>query len=148
MEQNEAVGSDPVTHRQITSHRVNTANDKLVIEVLDEPGAGGACHHYRVSGFSTASNPSDPFVARHGEPATYGTLLFQNGPIGEVGVNGITHEALLAIVVDRLECFQKGPFECIENSLALTSLREAIRCLHGRTKRRMEAGTEGTHQGV
>ena len=28
--------------RTITDHKVNPANDKLLIEVVDEPGAGGA----------------------------------------------------------------------------------------------------------
>jgi hypothetical protein len=38
----------------------------------------------------------------------FGQALFQNGPIAEVGVNGVTHEVLLAIVADRLRSFQKG----------------------------------------
>lgn len=137
--------SEPV--RQITSHQVNEANEQLRIDVMDEPGAGGASHHYRITGFDSGSNPSDPFTARHGTAALHSTVLFQNGPIGEVGVNGVTQEALLAIVVDRLEAFQRGRFACDENALALRHLQECIRHLHTRTKRRVKAGTEGTHQG-
>ena len=134
-----------MTSRQINDHVVNPANDQLLIEVKDEPGAGGANHLYVVSGFNTQTNASDPFTKRHGKPAEYATVLFQNGPIAEVGVNGITHEALLAIVADRLRSFQAGPFACRENALALTKLEEAMHWLQQRTLRRMRAGVEGTH---
>lgn len=131
--------------RQLTDHQVNSANGQLKISVLDEPGAGGACHLYSIEGFDTSSNASDPFTARHGGPATVSTVLFQNGPIGEVGVNGVTHEALLAILVDRLRSFQAGPYACRENALALTKLEEAQHWLHTRTRARLARGVEGTH---
>ena len=130
---------------EITSHRVNPANDTLTITAEDAPGSGGANHLYMVRGFNTATNPSCPFVARHGSPAEHATVLFQNGPIAEAGVNGVTHEALLAIVIDRLQAFQKGPFACRENALALTKLEEAQHWLHHRTRARMTRGVEGTH---
>ena len=130
--------------REITSHKVN-ANEALKIEALDEPGSGGANHLYHLTGFNSASNPSDPWTARHGEPAKHSTILFQNGPILEVGVNGVTHEALLAVVIDRLQCFQKGPFACRENALALTKLEEAAHWLNHRTQARVARGVEGTH---
>lgn len=98
--------------RQLHGHKVNPANDNLSIEVLDEPGAGGANHLYNIAGFNTATNPSCPFVARYGKPAEHSTVLFQNGPIAKVGVNGVTHEALLAILIDRLRSFQAGPYAC------------------------------------
>jgi hypothetical protein len=131
--------------REITSHKVNPANDKLRIQVTDEPGAGGANHLYMIEGFDTASNASDPFVERHGAPAKHTTILFQNGPINESGVNGITQEVLLAIVIDRLQAFQRGPFACRENALALTKLEEAQHWLFSRTLARMQRGVEGTH---
>lgn len=42
--------------RQITDHIINPCNDKLRISVTDEPGAGGANHHYLIEGFDTATN--------------------------------------------------------------------------------------------
>jgi hypothetical protein len=132
--------------RELHGHKVNPANDTLTIKVLDEPGAGGACHLYSVRGFDTANNPSDPFIARFGKPADHTTILFQNGPINEVGVNGVTHEALLEIVADRLRAFQAGPYACRENALALTKLEEAQHWLQSRTKGRMARGVEGTHE--
>ncbi len=131
--------------RQLTDHIVNPANDKITITVLDEPGSGGANHLYQIAGFDSASNLSDPWVLRHGEAATHSTILFQNGPIPEVGVNGLTHEALLAIVADRLRSFQKGPFACKANACALTHIEEAQHWLQQRTLERMRRGVEGTH---
>jgi hypothetical protein len=131
--------------RTIDDHKVNPANDTLTIMAEDEPGSGGANHLYRVTGFNTASNASDPFTARHGQPAEHATVLFQNGPIAEVGVNGVTHEVLLTIVADRLRSFQKGPFSCKANACALTHIEEALHWLQQRTIERMRRGVEGTH---
>jgi hypothetical protein len=132
--------------REITSHRVNPANDTLTITVLDEPGSGGACHHYTIGGFDTTTNPSDPFMEAYGGPATHSTVLFQNGPPAEVGVNGVTHEALLAILIDRLEGFQRGAFANDYNAAALAHLQSAQGCLLDRTRERMARGVEGTHK--
>jgi hypothetical protein len=116
--------------REITSHIVNPVNDKLSIRVIDQPGAGGANHEYRIVTIDQMNN-------RHWH------LSFQNGAIAEFGVNGITQEALLAIVADRLESFQNGPFACRENEVALEKVQEAMEALQSRTKARMERGVEG-----
>lgn len=132
--------------RELTSHKVNPANDVLDIEVLDDPGAGGANHLYQINGFNTASNPSCPFTARYGKPSDHATILFQNGPIAESGVNGVTQEVLIAICIDRLECFEAGPFANEHNQRALVHLRDAQEELLSRTRERMARGVEGTHQ--
>jgi len=72
-------------------------------------------------------------------------ISFQNGPINEAGVNGLTHEALLAVVADRLRCFQSSKFACKENACALTHVEEAMHWLQQRTIARMRRGVEGTH---
>lgn len=118
--------------RQLTEHRVNPANDQLTITVMDEPGSGGANHEYQIT--RAADDGAAPCV-----------LSFQNGPIAEVGVNGITHEALLAVLCDRLRGFQKGPYSSRHNALALTALEEAQNWLNRRTLERMARGVEGTH---
>jgi hypothetical protein len=132
-------------NRQLTSHKVNGCNDGITIEVLDEPGAGGANHLYSITGFNTQTNASCPFVARYGKPSDHATILFQNGPIPEKGTNGITHENLLAILEDRLKGFQSGPFACEENAVALFHIQEAQRILKLRTEKRIARGVEGTH---
>jgi len=134
--------------REITDHIINPANDKLRIEVCDEPGAGGANHLYRITGFNPDSNPSEG-IGLHHEPENDEArifILFQNGPIAEVGVNGVTQEVLLAIVIDRLRSFQAGPFSCRENAIALTKCEEALHWLQQRTIQRMRRGVEGTNQ--
>lgn len=133
--------------RTLDEHKINPGNDKLTITVLDEQGHGGANHLYQIAGFNTASNASDPFVARHGRPAEHATVLFQNGPIDVDGngLNGVTHEALLAVLCDRLRGFQKGPYACKANACALTHLEEALHWLQQRTIERMRRGVEGTH---
>lgn len=128
--------------RTIEDHKVNPANDILEITVEDEPGAGGAQHRYVVSGFNSEGNPSKFLVDA---PADKVVILFQNGPIPEAGVNGVTHEVLLAIVADRLRSFQKGPYACKANACALTHIEEAQHWLQQRTIERMRRGVEGTH---
>lgn len=118
--------------REIATHKVNGLNESIKIEVVDEPGAGGASHHYRVS---WPHNPTG---------VTGIGIYFQNGPIQENGVNGVSQEALLAIVKDRLESFQKGAFACDENQQALNAINHAIEKLHSRTQNRVARGVEGT----
>lgn len=117
--------------RTITDHIVNPANDRIAINVVDEPGAGGANHEYDV----VVDNGTTGFTVR---------ISFQNGPIAENGVNGLTQEVLLAIVADRLRSFQAGKFSCRENALALTKIEEAQHWLQSRTRSRMQRGVEGT----
>jgi hypothetical protein len=127
--------------REITTHRVNPANDTLTILVTDERGSGGANHRYTITGFDPRRNPLGVPELMNGA-----CILFQNGPIAEAGVNGITHEALIAILMDRLHGFQTGPFACEANAIALAKLAEAAHALNSRTRERMERGVEGTHQ--
>ncbi len=46
-----------------------------------------------------------------------GQVDFQEGAIKEHGVNGVTNEDLIAMVVTRLEHFQNSDFRCRENYL-------------------------------
>lgn len=123
--------------RELTGHRVNPANDRLTVVALDGPGAGGASHEYSIGGYTQP----------HENGVIGDTLIrFQNGPIATAGVNGVTHEALLAIVIDRLEAFQGGPFANEYNAAALAHLQSAQSCLLDRTRERMARGVEGTHE--
>lgn len=114
--------------RTIDTHKVNVVNEAIELDVLDGPGSGGASHLYRVK----VANKTT-------------IIAFQNGPIAEAGVNGLTQEVLLAIVVDRLESFQRGPFKCKDNEDALQMIKGGMTCLKKRTLRRLEQGVEGTH---
>ena len=104
--------------------------------VLDEPGAGGAHHEYKVVGLDHAKDGA--------EHTAYAQIKFQKGPVAENGVNGIFMEDLLQICRHRLQCFQAGNFACRENELALTKIEEALHWLDHRTKDRQARGVEGT----
>lgn len=133
--------------REIQTHKVNEANSLLTIRAVDGPGPGGASHAYIIGGIGNyMSNPSaqigyDEWKKAEGTSCAF---VFQNGAIGEKGVNGVTHEALLAVLTDRLAAFQTGPYSCKENAEALHHLLVAATWLNARTKRRTEAGVEGT----
>lgn len=133
--------------REITDHIVSGDQSvQLKIEVTDEPGQGGANHRYEISGFDTDQNASASDLRGYRSRYTRELVIFQNGPIKEFGVNGITGEALMAIQIDRLRSFQAGPYACRENAVALTHMEEALMWLQRRTVARIKRGVEGTHQ--
>ena len=117
-----------------------SVNPVLNIHVLDEPGVGGAHHEYEV--YIDETKVPMPEGGLRGFVAK---VHFQTGAIAEAGINGCTNEALLAIVVDRLECFSKGPFPSRETSIALTKCQEALHWLTHRTRERELRGVEGLH---
>ena len=128
--------------REINTHKVNGLNEAIHIQVLDEPGQGNACHVYQIELVPTdlpGVQPQRGIIAN-----CY--ILFQNGPIAEAGVNGVSNEALLAIVRDRLECFQSGAYACKENAEALAGVLHAMEQLRQRTEGRLARGVEGTNQ--
>lgn len=78
-------------------------------------------------------------------PVSIQTIHFQEGPIKENGVNGVANEDLIAMVICRLEHFQKSEFSCRENAVAITKLEEALLWLRKRTMGRVKRGVEGTN---
>lgn len=135
--------------RTIIDHKTNGLNEAITI-TADGPGSGGASHCYTL--FIPDSVPTKPGVTVHH------VLSFQNGPIqSPADFNGITNEALLAVVIDRMRGFQfqrkdDGPFDesrrglyaCKENACALTHMEEALMWLQKRTLDRVKRGVEGT----
>jgi hypothetical protein len=71
-------------------------------------------------------------------------IHFQEGPIKECGVNGVCNEDLIAMVICRLEHFQKSEYACRDNAVAITKLEEALLWLRKRTIGREHRGVEGT----
>lgn len=76
--------------------------DRLKITVLDEPGSGGPTHQhsclYEIKGMDGAPNPAWDGLNQHKI-----TLTMQCGPVSDgKPPNGLTEEALLAIVEDRM----------------------------------------------
>lgn len=115
--------------RSITIHHGSELNAKLDI-TADEKGEGGASHRYAITPENTVG-------------VNLAEIKFQEGAMREVGFNGVSDEALLSIVIDRLRGFQSGPFSCRENALALTKLEESLHWLNARTRDRMSRGVQG-----
>ena len=80
--------------RTVETHKVNGCNDAITINVMDEPGSGGANHHYMATLPDWTRGPDGA------NPKGVWDIQFQNGPIAEVGANGLTQEALLAVIID------------------------------------------------
>lgn len=122
--------------RKLTSHIVEGQPyyAQPEVKVADNKGTAGANHKYIISHYN-------------GERSVQNTLIdFQDGPIKEVGINGISNECLLAILLDRLEGFQSSAYSCHENQMALEKGQEMMMWLLQRTRLRMQRGVEGTHQ--
>jgi hypothetical protein len=144
--------------RTLTDHIVSAdlPQSQLTISVLDEPGQGGANHEYRIAAryqkgekLPRRGRIDDQTVAIAPDGSSEITLeriLFQNGPIKEFGLNGITQEVLLTIVIDRLRSFQAGPFASDYNKQALFHAEVCLQWLQKRTRERLERGVEGTNQ--
>lgn len=121
----------------LTDHIVpgDIPQNQLSITVMDEPGQGGACHQYLIEARNERTSMANSW-----------RIDFQNGPIKEYGLNGVTQEALLAIVIDRLRSFQAGPFSSADNADALRYCVYALKHLQKRTVDRIARGVEGTNQ--
>ncbi len=108
------------------------------VNVTDDKGPGNANHEYNISSVQ-------PLPGENVGGCILTNISFQNGPIKEVGVNGIHNEDLIAIVIDRMRGFQSGDYACRDNALALTKLEEALMWLRNRTNEREARGVEGTN---
>lgn len=130
----ETAQAQPAYQIHLHDHQINDFNCTFVtVNRYDERAEFGAHHEYAIYvGDQTSTAP--PTVV----------LKFQKGPVKEHGVNGITDEALLAIVLDRLRGFQTTPYSCRENSLAITKLEEALHWMMHRAIARQRRGVEGT----
>jgi hypothetical protein len=119
--------AEEAVSRAITRHHDGGGlNERIRVEA-GEPGPGGAPLHYSVR------------VPTEDQPWTY-TLLFHPA------FSGLTNEALLAVLEDRLRGFQTGPFACPENEDALVALRLALQRLKQRTRDRQARGVLGRQE--
>ncbi len=103
------------------------SNGYTRITAEDIPTPGGAPVWYHIVPES-ASGEAFPDLLN---------ISFQTQPL-EKGVNGVTNEDLLAVMIDRLKCFQKGPGACKENEEALGLLKAALVVFNSRAARMRE----------
>jgi hypothetical protein len=120
--------------RQIREHESNPLNKQVEVWADEQQPDSGTSHDYaiRVKG----ELPENVWIVH---------LEFQKGPIAEKGVNGITNEVLLAVLIDRYRGLQSGKFPCRENAITLTKLEEALMWQYKRTRDREARVVEGTN---
>lgn len=122
---------------QVFDHIVPGRTADLTVRTVGGQGVGNAHIAYSVFGeASGALGTSNGFAA---------TLKFQEGAVPAVGVNGLTNEVLIAIVLDRLRGFQAGLYPCRENALAITNLEQGLMWLQRRTADRLRRNVEGSY---
>ena len=111
--------------REITTHKAHEQDRQPMLTALGNPTIAGAEQDYEI--IYHGENEPDTIVNIH--------FVSLESP-------GVTNEALLAIVKDRLEGFQAGKFPCQENEDALAGVNHALRFLHKRTLDRVARGVE------
>jgi len=121
--------------RKITGHESNPINEAILITADNRDEANGNTSHVYDAEYT------DQYERIRGSH-----IEFQHGPIKEVGFNGITNEALIAILIDRYEGFQASKWACVENGVTLRCLREAMQSQVLRTQGREKRGVEGTNE--
>lgn len=68
---------------------------------------------------------------------------FQRGPVPSNGINGLTNEALLAVLIHRTTILD-GLYPCKENAQAIAHMSLALAAFESRTAKRIARGVEGT----
>ena len=127
---------------------------RLDIRADGAPGTVAGRHRYTVTWTDSLGAAADRALGGYdGSVAPDGAMTLTLLQIPFYGLDalgkpqlGVTNEALLAIVIDRLEAFQDGPYACAENEKALVGLRDALQALHDRTLNRTARQVEGKQQ--
>lgn len=133
-----------VVVRGITDHKISELNRRAISVVTrDAVDLDGANHRYRIEAFEKIPDGYGEFTVDVKESVE---IKFQQGGLAEVGVNGISDQALLAVVLDRLRGFQQGPFSSRENALAITKLEECLLWMGKRYADRAARGVEGKRE--
>lgn len=114
--------------RQLGGENITTDNTKVMCNEIHEK----------------YNAPHDYMVLTTDETTALSHIHFQEGPVEEYGLNGIFHEDLIAIVIDRLENFQNSNYKCDENQKAICLLQDTLEVLRSRTNKRIDRGVQGT----
>ena len=72
-------------------------------------------------------------------------FTMQDGPIKEVGINGLQASDLLFFCKELFKSLNKA-YPCRENALTITKIEEAIHWQDARTKDRQSRGVEGLNK--
>ncbi len=131
--------NNPAVCRIITSHKVEGKDHSNLEDIYVLPPPPDLLAH---------NEPS-----RHYEIALRGGLSpqrilipFQQGHVREVGINGCSSSALVAILIDHLESLNVGDHKNADTDEAIAHLRAAQESIQRRSKARIARGVEGTSQ--
>jgi len=110
----------------------NNAPTNVVALDEPDPNAGNASHEYGI---------------QYGGPSEVLHVQFQRGPRGiDTSRAGVFDDDLLAIIQDRMEGFQSGPFACSENQKCLQAIQTAREALGERVAKRVKQGVLGINE--
>lgn len=123
----------PIQEVQLTIIEGSTINQGLVIRADGFFDVDTACDHYSVSGFTSEDMQGEARIP------------FQHGLVSEVGTNGLSDEAMVAILIDRFTAKQSGPLQCDEWRETLIRFQQAQAWMQARTLARISRGVEGTN---
>ncbi|NDM09805.1 hypothetical protein [Acinetobacter baumannii] len=126
----------------LIDHFLGYANQKLepkdidkvvngeVVEGITEYKQG---HYYKISPNVEVQNANDFEISIH----------FQDGPISDHGVNGVTSEALLKILIHRTKILDEN-FPSEFNKQAIVHMESALKEFNKRTEERRASGVADT----
>jgi len=134
--------------REIQTHFDGLGLTELCrVIVCDEPHpVNGANHCY---GLSRVLTPAEKALCPSlwSDEADCGRIQFQRGPRDAPdSTPGTLDGAVLAVLIDRQESFQAGPFACPENEIVLGHLRAALAATISRAKERAARGVLGKNE--
>ncbi len=104
--------------RELTASRPQTGQTFAT----DEKSSDGANHHYAFSYKPSIDGP----------PVPMGEIKFQNGPVSEAGINGISDEQVLQVLIDHVDGLAHGRIFVDQNQQAVLDLKQARSWLESR----------------
>lgn len=133
--------------REVTHHHDGHGlTEACLVIAADAPHPVNKANHVYV--FERALSQAEQAAEPSSRECIYvGSVRFQRGPRAVEGSTpGTLDGALLAVLIDRYEAFQSGPFACIENDVVLDHLRCALDAIKARAHDRAARGVLGKNQ--
>ena len=117
---------------RLLNQQLNMGPDNtLQVVATDMPPMGMPNCRYDIMGFSTVYNPAADDSSGYPAHFTRLPVIFQNGPLQEdVPQNGVTPQALLAVIADHLHGKQMGMEASPENQAAMMYVVAAMEQLN------------------
>lgn len=116
--------------RELEPQEIDKVVNGEVVEGITEYKQG---HYYKISPNVEVQNANDFEISIH----------FQDGPISDLGVNGVTSEALLKILIHRTKILDEN-FPSVFNKQAILHMESALKEFNKRTEERRARGVADT----